>query len=544
MIMRPFIIVLVSSMLLFFHCTPVMDAGSSVSGNGRVTGCLLLQNGNPAPHAQVMILLETYDPVRDTLILNSIIDTTDAGGTYAFSHVDSGTYNILAVGFDERTRALTMGIRVNGDSVTVPAVTLRSPGTIKVVLPSGIDATNGYCFIPGTMNYSFLSDNDSTFILDSVPAGVSLSIFYAVRGSSGQTPKVIRDSVIVTPGGVMNIENIGWNFSKKLFLNTTATGANVAGIATDFPILVRLNGTNFKFADAKPDGADLRFTKSDGTSLPYEIERWDASQSSAEIWVKADTVFGNDSTHFMTMYWGNSNAAGASNSAAVFDTAAGFQAVWHLGETTAGVESDATANHFGATSSSPTPAAVMGEVGLCQQFDGTSNCFHAFGTASGKLNFPAQSSYTLSAWVYADTLDTMYQKIIEKNNYQYKLQIDWEKNWSFGEYESSIGHELTNWPATAKTWIYLVGVRSGGLQYLYVNGVCVNSAISTVAFSYARDTTTDIFIGRSANSVLYGPYFFKGKIDEARIENRTPNADWIRLCYMNQNTPDRLVVFR
>ena len=37
--------------------------------------------------------------------------------------------------------------------------------------------------------------------------------------------------------------------------------------------------------------------------------------------------------------------------------------------------------------------------------------------------------------------------------------------------------------------------------------------------------------------------FFKGKIDEVCLASTARSADWIRLCYMNQNTEDRLVTF-
>jgi hypothetical protein len=92
----------------------------------------------------------------------------------------------------------------------------------------------------------------------------------------------------------------------------------------DFPALVRLTSSTFDFSRALSGGADVRFTKSNGMPLPFEIERWDAASQAAEIWMKLDTVYGNDSSHFFTMWWGNPNAVSASDGEAVFDTAGGF----------------------------------------------------------------------------------------------------------------------------------------------------------------------------------------------------------------------------
>ena len=40
---------------------------------------------------------------------------------------------------------------------------------------------------------------------------------------------------------------------------------------------VLLNAQNFDFTQAKPAGEDIRFSKMDGTLLPYNIETWDTA---------------------------------------------------------------------------------------------------------------------------------------------------------------------------------------------------------------------------------------------------------------------------
>jgi hypothetical protein len=561
--MRSFIFVIMSSMFLFFSCSNViMQAGSSVSGNGKVSGCLLHQSGVPASHAQVMMFLESYNPVLDTLVLNSLIDTTDAEGKYAFINVNTGTYDILAVGLEQRYRAITKGIHVNDDSVKVPADTLRKPGTIKVVVPNGFDANYGYFYIPGTTIYSWLSDNNGSVMLDSVPAGVNLSVYYAVKNSPAASV-TFSDSIVMRPGEIVTISYPGWKFSKKLYLNTTASGANIAGAVTGFPALVRLTGTNFKFSEAKTDGADLRFTKSNGDALSYEIERWDASQGSAEIWVKVDTVFGRDSTHFIVMYWGASTPFGSalgadyaitslSNGAAVFDTASGFQGVWHLGEAEGAAAGDATGNHFDGTPSDTTPTVVTGPIGYARQFNGTSSYIRMKNTAAGKLNFVENSFYTVSAWAYADTFDDKFHVVVGKSDEQYflKLKPYYPPNpmrWEFVEFHDQAGWQITDTIALVKTWSFLVGIRKGNSQYFYLNGELVDSVMEVTASAAARYTGDDVTIGKYLSETVKtgeGMCPFPGRIDEVRISNVVRSADWIKLCYMNQKTPDALFLFK
>jgi Concanavalin A-like lectin/glucanases superfamily/Domain of unknown function (DUF2341) len=545
--LRPFTLLwlLGSILLASFSCTRLsVNGGGGTEWEANINGNVLDSSGAPLANVRVILLPSSYNPVTGLSIPDSLADTTDNLGHYSIITTQTGSYSIEAIDNNRGLRSLVTGVSVAGtDAVLVRNTIARIPGAIRIILPQDVDRGSGYFCVAGTTVYSFIGDDTESVVLNSVPAGVSLSLFYAVRGNAGQ-PQIIRQGVVVAENDTVTVAYAGWKFSKELVLNTTISGANVSGTVVEFPVLVRLTNGNFNFAEAKTGGEDVRFTKSDGTTLAFEIETWDSAAGDAAIWVKVDTVFGNNATQSITMCWGNPNAANASSSASVFDTVNGFQGVWHLGQSATGVSPDASPNHFNGTPSDTQPTAAAGIIGTCQQFDGTSNYIKMLGTASGRLNFPAHGIYTLSAWVYADTLDTLYQRIICKNNFQYKLQIDYFKTWSFAEYENAAGYELTNYPATAKAWIYLAGVRSGNAQYLYVNGACVNSTIVSQPYNAGRDTTSDVTIGRSAKTPPGDPCFFKGKIDEVRIENRAIGADWIKLCYMNQKTVDALVMFK
>ena len=86
-----------------------------------------------------------------------------------------------------------------------------------------------------------------------------------------------------------------WTHACNITLNTSGTGANVATQQLGFPVLVRLTSTTpaFSFGQTMAAGQDIRFSKADGTHIPYQIERFDQTNQLAEIWVKVD-VNGND----------------------------------------------------------------------------------------------------------------------------------------------------------------------------------------------------------------------------------------------------------
>jgi len=518
--------------------------GTETSTKGSVAGRIVDRNGVATSRAIIQLVPAAYDPVSGASLPALPTDTTSADGSYSFSNVDSGDYNIQAVHPDTRARGLVGGISVERDSVTAPVDTLRKPGSINVVLPDSFDATNGYVYVQGTTIYSLLRGMNGSVPLDSVPAGPGLSICYAVKGSPAK-PQIFRDSVSVAPGGVTTVTNVAWKFLKKLSLNTTASGADVPGIVENFPVLVRLNTGNFNFSQAHNSGNDIRFTRENGGSLPYEIERWDAANGLAEIWVKIDTIFGYDSTHFITMYWGNPNATSASSSAAVFDTSIGFQGVWHMNEAAGAPVKDATANHYDGTPSTKAPLSVAGMIGPSQRFDDTSTFLTMSGTATGKLDFQEYGTYTVSAWVETDSLksgnDSLRQYVVSKGNPEYTLQMNITKGWDFGEYVNATKWNYVASTGAARVWSYVVGVRSGVSMYLYINGVFADSTVKFSAVGIARNST-DLVIGKHAGGV--NTSYFDGIIDEVRISSVSCSADWIKLCFMNQKSGDALIMFR
>jgi hypothetical protein len=518
--------------------------------NGRVSGTVVYPDGTPAPGSQVKIIPDHYDPLKDTAAI--LLDTTNDSGKYVFAGVPYGTYTLQSLQCGVRTRAVAFGIVIARDTVSVASLELQKTGVVKVMLPGGISMVNGYVYVPGSDIAVFLHGEAASAVMDSVPAGLMPSVNYGALNST--SPLIIRFDVRVLPGDTTLVAEPDWKYSKRLFLNTTASGAGVSGTVTNFPALVRLTKSNFDFSRAAPDGADLRFAKPDGTQLSYEIERFDPVAGLAEVWVKVDTVFGNDSTHYVNMYWGNSaqGSTSISRSAAVFDTAIGFQGVWHFAEAGNAAAKDATINGYDGTPSNMTAASsVAGAIGNARNFDGSSSSIQMIGTATGKLNFNENDYYTISAWVNTDTLysDTNAPRhdltIVAKDNCQYMLKC-FRGDFAFVQYKDAAGWATSMSPAVVATWKYVVGVCAGTRQYLYVDGVLsADSANFLETSTRARYSASDVFIGKTpSGSNNWSPYFFKGKIDEVRICNKALSADWIKLCYMNQRADDKLVIFK
>jgi hypothetical protein len=356
------------------RCSHLQMAVSGGTGSETVIGRIVNEDGTPAGGTMVALRPYNFDPVSGQQPSDYGSDTTDCLGRYTIT-LNSPTvkrYTLQAVNMPLRTRTIIPDIDLSAPSGTtvVADAVLHKTGSIKVVLTDSSITGNGYVFIPGTTFYAFMENGYA--IIDSVPAETIPRVYYNdTNGTSA--PRSLAETVDVKEGIAAIVAYSGSAHAAKIFLNTTSGGADVAGNVYGFPVLIRLSSNNFIFNEARTDGSDLRFTKPDNTLLPFEIERWDAAARLAEIWVKVDTVYGNDSSHFVVMYWGEPATAIALDNAKVFDTVSGFRGIWHLAEEAAGVGAkglykDATGRNNGDDFISATDRS--GIIGCGHAFEG------------------------------------------------------------------------------------------------------------------------------------------------------------------------------
>jgi len=341
-----------------------------------------------------------------------------------------------------------------------------------------------------------------------------------------------------------------WSYSTTINVNTTVFGANVGGNVIKFPVLVRLNPGNFTaFAQTLAGGADIRFSKTDGTHIPYQIERWvdnTGNIDTAAIWVKLDTVYGNSSTHSFIMYWGKSGAIDSSSGSSVFETTNGFVAVYHL-NSASGNTNDATVNALtGSALNSPTYSQA-GQIGFANGFNG-GTAYFGCGTNS-KFQMDGSDKVTVSAWVNRSGAATAGDEdgiagkwAYNAGNYREYCLINKNTTNHFQFHVSSDGTNETALAATTTTsngtWYYVTGMMDASNMYIFVNGAQENSAAKTAIYG---STNANFRIGLMDDNGSTIRQFWNGKIDEVRVENTNRSANWIKLCYQNQQANQTLI---
>jgi hypothetical protein len=340
---------------------------------------------------------------------------------------------------------------------------------------------------------------------------------------------------------------------KVLTMNTSATGANVMGNVDNFPVAVVLSATSFDFALAKEHGEDLRFSKMDGTLLPYAIESWDKAGKTATIWVSVDHVLGNNATQAIRMHWGNATAADASDTKAVFDTKFGFVGVWHLdedGNNDPDGYKDASANEAHATGVMMAPGSrVDARVGkgtwLQNSAAAPKDQWIKVDTAKRASFNPNGKPLTVSLWALAKSFPNRstiggYETVISKGDTSWTLQrTGTTKNWETCVRTPAYhACAISKTPNATNTWFFFTIVFAQPNITLYINGA--RDAMDVDDGWEMGDQP--LGLGQQTQS-LNGKRNWDGILDEARIANVSRDANWIKLDYESQKEGQKFLTF-
>jgi hypothetical protein len=341
-----------------------------------------------------------------------------------------------------------------------------------------------------------------------------------------------------------------WNHSQPVYLNTSATGADVAETVTRFPVLIRLDASTFAFDQARPRGEDLRFSSPAGTHLHYEIDHWDVSAERGAVWVLVDTVLGMNESQFITMHWGNPGAGSFSNGSTVFGAQNGYAAVWHMARrSTAALYPDATGGGSDGVAHLDA-AGTDARIGAGQMFDGVDDYIDC--GAGPALDVTGE--LTLSVWVkLADaSLDEYYRVISKKRPWDAAGGYEFEINplHRGRGYLTCVAADTTfarayivgGWD---ERWHYCVATARQTEAGVYLDGADTLRA-SQRSIREVTSSTAPLRLGgndgfdRMGNS--YADYF-AGTLDEVRISTVVRSPGWIRLSYENQKSGQTLVEF-
>ncbi len=511
-------------------------------------------NASALPETLTFTIVDTDHPLSEKYHVEM-----DSRYAAVMSGVDSArTFRVVLDPFAGYAGRDTVVVAMADDHGNTAADTVMvyygsAPAQPSLVSPANASRVGGYAF---ELRWS-----------GSDPDGDALSyvVYFDTSASFDSPYDTVTDTVVsvtvrkadrrhywkvVASDGRLATSSPVWTFSAALFrriiMNTTSTGANVSSTVNDFPVLVRLDDSNFDFADAQPGGEDIRFYENDGTELAYEIERWSAASQRAEMWVRVPTILGNTANQYVLMYYGSGQTQSGSDGAAVFDTAKGFVGVWHLDEQGTGSRKDATAYGNDGTPVNYDGDERVGGVIANADSSGDSTEYITMGNPP---SLRLTHAITVSAWVKGFLEGA---KIISKHDwgagsnrgfslYYFpttapanlgKVMFEISPNGLSG----STAWHVSTAVANAGAWNYVAASYDGSHTTTCVNGQCdqvaYSGGIHDTPASFVLKTN---FVDGALRNTLELP------LDEARVSRVARGTAWVKLCYENQRQGGALI---
>lgn len=303
-----------------------------------------------------------------------------------------------------------------------------------------------------------------------------------------------------------------WTARRIVTLDTSAAGVPITAPQNSIPVAIRLHSGNFDFLAAKDDGSDIRFvTADDKTVLKHHIERYDALNELAVVWVQVPLIAAGDAPATLYAYFGNAAVGGAQDSKATYD--ASTVGVWHFSETAPLADSSASALVAqGAVQIQK--AALLGDAAI---FGGTPITIGA----GAPLATIAGGAWTMSAWIKPATLPqqaTLYG--------QGALTVKIEDS----ALALNIGAtRLAGGTLQPGVWQHVAATVGGGKASLYINGQPAGSVDVALTAEQA-----DVVIGDG----------YTGELDELQLANTVRGPDWIKLAALGQGADATFVAVR
>jgi biopolymer transport protein ExbB len=302
-----------------------------------------------------------------------------------------------------------------------------------------------------------------------------------------------------------------WSYRMKVSLDATAV---MSAQLDQVPVAVRLHNGNFAFFGCNQDGSDIRFVAADDkTPLPYHIDRYDAANGIAVVWVRLPNVGSKDAPGYFWLYYGNPEAKDAQNAGETYDRNQSL--VLHFGgKEDSPRDSSAYANHPVAMKAVVTSAGVIDSA---LKLDGQTGLRIP---ASPSMRLTANQGFSLSVWVKPDSAATESVLYAQREGKR-ALMVVLDAKGVYARIEHGNGG-MTETPHVALTpgaWQHL-GVIAAGRLALFVGGREAASAAGRM-----EDMGGDVLLGMEGD----GRRGMAGELDELQMSNIARSAAWMRI---------------
>lgn len=463
-----------------------------------------------------------YNPDGAKTIYAYVSDTTVDSAIYSFaSHVDT-VYPVI--------NSITS---VAGDT-TVPYEDASNNASTFVVFDASADsdsckwstnASHDYDTMPNSCG---AAGNSCNLTLTGVTTHTAYIRCIDTHGNKQQTSLQV-DYAIISEAPIES----GWLYYRYVTINPATT-------LTNYQVKIELNTTNFDYANAQPDGDDIRFFDLLGeTKYDYWIETWNPNGIS-EIWVEIPVI----GTNTFLMEYGNSSAISESSYDDVFIKDYSYESdlsgQWLLDEGTGTTTTDSSGQGNDGTRQGSTfwrdseggqwdsRTDIKFSTGKHIYSDGADGNSRIAVPDSPELDLTTGASVEMWFKPHAIDFGTRFTRLLAKGiegATMYSIILDTDNKPYFyliGPNNSA----SSNTTLTTAIWYHLVGTYDGTNIKFYLNNELKSTTNAPGVISTNNDTFT---IGNNSAGSTNRPAF--GYFEDVRVYNRALSAGEVTAHY-------------
>lgn len=335
---------------------------------------------------------------------------------------------------------------------------------------------------------------------------------------------------------------MGWIAGRVYRQKITIQEGNVFADHTDFPVAIKITGSNEVFTKAQSDGYDILFANDAEEILSYERVRWDPGSQILVVYVKTD-LSSSESTEFYMYYGNGGHTITTDGQDATGVWASHYKGVYHF-EEASGQLQDSTSNARNSTTVNQVKYRYGGLHSYACYFDGSGD----YAILPSSLSIGGNAERTVTAYFYPEwaynqmgTWSPLFRLGGDSSQYRsWIMSLDnggecspsesiglhyWASNTCTGERVVTSGDEILT-----STWHQYAGIHNGSTtQRVFLNGTQRGTS------GYTLNSIVDV------SYIAYRPVssvYYRGRLSEIRVSSTDLGSEWVRTEYENMINND------
>lgn len=323
----------------------------------------------------------------------------------------------------------------------------------------------------------------------------------------------------------------------------------------DFPVLVRLDGSNIPLAHLNSTAQIGIYSADLSTKLSYEIENWNP-ESDCNIWIKVPSILAGSAAQFYIYYGYSSTVPLSSHDTNVWTD--NFLGVWHFNESSGTSYADSSPGHFnggltGNTQSYTAPTPTAGRIGGGQLYDDVTDGIAAPPVSTTSVG---AAPFTISMWTNLSSVANAKRffdkggpgawgfdaRTINSGDIQVEIKAASESfpDFMISTIDTNIGINNWDWWCFTHDGTFTT-VDNDFFNFRNASNLSGSTGgTNTGNGSYHGDAGAYFHIGCANYNVTDG---FNGIIDEVRISSVQRSQSWITAQYQSMTQDPAFITY-